>query len=122
MTLPTDDSILFLHNPRCSKSRAVLAILEAQGVAFTERRYLEDPLLRDELVELGERLARPVQEWTRQKEQAFSEAGLSSDAPTDAWFDAMTKHAILMERPIVVRGGRAVVGRPPEAVRDLLGD
>ena len=119
--LPGDEAgILLLHNPRCSKSRAALALLQEAGVAFSERRYLDEPLSRDELAELRRRLGRPAAEWVRRGEDAYAAAGLGPDADEAAVLDAMAAQPILMERPIVVRGPRAVVGRPPEAVRALL--
>lgn len=121
MTLPkTSDQILLLHNPRCSKSRATKALLEERGVSFEERLYLDDPLSRAELEELSSRLGRPVTEWTRTKEAAFGEAGLSAGAAPEQVYDAMAKQPVLMERPIVVRGERAAIGRPPEDVLALL--
>jgi arsenate reductase len=112
--------ITLLHNPRCSKSRAARALLEERGVAFRERRYLDEPLSRAELEALAKRLGRPVGAWVRRGETAFAESGLSEE-PSDAeLLDAMVRHPILMERPIAIRGERAVVGRPPERVLDLL--
>ena len=119
MPLPEDDTLVLLHNPRCSKSRAARALLEERGVPFVERRYLEDPLSRAELDELRARLARPAAEWARQGESAWADAGLAAGASEDAILDAMATHPILIERPIAVRGRRAVVGRPPETVLDL---
>lgn len=122
MRLPEDDDeVLLLHNPRCSKSRAVRALLEERGVAFGERRYLDEPLSRKELEALAGRLGRPPAEWVRAGEPAFREAGLGPDASDAAYLDALVRHPILLERPIVIRGGRARVGRPPEAVLELLG-
>lgn len=112
--------IVLLHNPRCSKSRAAKALLEARGVAFEERRYLEAPLSREELGLLAKRLGRPPRGWVRSGEAAYAEAGLGPASSDDALLDAMAKHPVLMERPILVRGERAVVGRPPERVLDLL--
>lgn len=121
MPLPrSDDEILLLHNPRCSKSRALRALLEERGVAFEERRYLEDPLDRDELAELHGRLGRPVLEWTRSGEPAFGEAGLEARASDEELLDALAAHPILLERPVLVRGRHAVVGRPPEKALELL--
>lgn len=120
MALP-DDEILLLHNPHCSKSRATRQILEEAGVAYTERLYLEDPLSRAELDDLRGRLGRPAAEWVRKGEDAFQAAGLGADSDEGALLDAMVREPILMERPIVVRGRRAVVGRPPESVKDLIG-
>jgi arsenate reductase len=113
------DEILLLHNPRCSKSRATLALLQERGVPFETRLYLEDPLDAQELGELGERLGCPILEWTRKKEGAFGEAGLSKDSSDAEVCQAMQSAPILMERPIVIRGDRAAIGRPPEDVLAL---
>lgn len=120
MNLPTDDSTaLLLHNPRCSKSRATKALLEERGIAHETREYLQHPLGTEELAELARRLGQPAIEWTRTREAAFQEAGLAADSPDAAVFTAMLAHPILMERPIVVRGRRAAIGRPPENVLAL---
>ena len=121
MALTTSgEEVLLLHNPRCSKSRQVKALLEDRGVSFTERRYLEQPLGADELRELRGCLGLPVQDWTRRKEQAFSEAGLDPDSGEDAYIEALAAHPLLLERPILVRAGAARVGRPPEQALELL--
>jgi len=119
VTLPRDGLVL-LHNPRCSKSRQAKALLEERGAAFEERRYLEAPLSRDELADLAARLGRPVGEWIRRKEAAFAEAGLDAGSGDAALLDAIAEHPILLERPILVRGERARVGRPPEGLLALL--
>ncbi len=116
----SSDPIVLLHNPRCSKSRAAKAILEESGVNFEERLYLENPLSRKELAELHAKLDRPVIEWARKGEQAFKDAGLSKDDADGKLLDAMAAAPILMERPIAIRGDRAVVGRPPEDIERLL--
>ena len=120
MALPDDDTLVLLHNPGCSKSRAALALLESRGIDFVERRYLEEALTREELAELCVRLGRSPSEWLRRGESAYTEAGLGEDASDDAVLDAMAAHPILVERPIAIRAGRAVVGRPPENVLDLI--
>ena len=121
MALPeSPDRPLLLHNPRCSKSRAARALLEERGVCFDERRYLEDPLSREELEELAVRLGKPPLEWSRGGEKAWSEAGLPPEPDAEALLTAMAAHPILLERPILVVGRRAVVGRPPERVLELL--
>ncbi len=112
--------IELLHNPRCSKSRQALALLQERGVSVRERRYLEQPLSRDALARLRRRLARPAGEWVRRGEAAFAEAGLSAASSEAEILDAMARHPILIERPIALRGERAVVGRPPEEVLSLL--
>ena len=121
VALPSsDDAIVLLHNPRCSKSRATLALLEERGVDFETRLYLDEPLDESELRALGERLGRSVIDYTRTKQTEFAEAGLSKSSADDAILAAMAKTPILMERPIVVRGSRAAIGRPPEDVLGLL--
>jgi arsenate reductase len=114
------DRPLLLHDPRCSKSRAAKALLDARGIAYEERRYLEAPLTRAELADLAQRLARPVREWMRTGEPAFAALGLSADAPNDSLLDALAQHPELLERPVLVRAARAVVGRPLEAMLELL--
>ena len=120
MPLPeNDDQILLLHNSRCSKSRAAQALLAERGLEFGERFYLDEPLTRAELEELRVRLDRPVREWTRRGEAAFAETGLGADSDESAWLDAIAAHPILLERPIVIRGAHARVGRPATNVLEL---
>jgi arsenate reductase len=121
MQLPSSrDEILILHNPKCSKSRATLALLEESGVEFGKRLYLEHPLGREELLDLGRRLGKAMLAFTRTKQSEFAEAGLTQDSPESAVLDAVVAMPILMERPIVIRGDRAAIGRPPEEVLALL--
>lgn len=120
MALPDDERLQLLHNPRCSKSRAVRSLLEERGIRFEERRYLEEPLTRDELAELAKRLERPAGEWVRRGEAAYAAAGLGEAPGQDAILDAIAAQPILLERPILVGAKRAAVGRPPEAVLALL--
>jgi arsenate reductase len=123
MQLPSSrDEILILHNPKCSKSRATLALLEESGVEFGKRLYLEHPLGREELLDLGRRLGKAMLAFTRTKQSEFAEAGLTQDSPESAVLDAVVAMPILMERPIVIRGDRAAIGRPPEEVLALLED
>lgn len=115
--LPAEDDVLFLHNPRCSKSRKVKELLDERGVSYTERRYLENPLSRAELEDLGRALDAPPAEWVRTTEAAFET--LTTDAAPEDLYAAMVEQPILMQRPIVVKGARALIGRPPEAVLEL---
>ena len=116
---PMPASLLY-HNPRCSKSRAALALLQERGVEVEVVLYLKAPLDRKALLGLGQQLGLPPREWIRDKEAAYREAGLSERSSDEELFEAMALHPILMERPILVRGRRAIVGRPPERVLDLL--
>lgn len=121
MTLPRDDTPVLLHNPRCSKSRKLRELLEERGVAFQERLYLDQPLSRDELDDLAERLGRPAAEWVRKGEAAFGERGLGAGSSEAELLDAVAAEPILLERPILLRGERARVGRPPEDALELVG-
>ncbi len=110
------------HNPRCSKSRSARAILDDRGVAYEERRYVDDPPTADELDAVLTALG--LEPWviTRAREPMARALGMR-DWPHDRrrWIDALVAHPILIERPILVADdGRAVLGRPPEAVEDLL--
>ncbi len=112
---------VILHNPRCSKSRGALEILVDEGVEIPIREYLRDPLTVDELRELTRLLGvRPI-DITRTGESRYRELKLRGrDVPDEEMLTILATNPILIERPIVVRHGRAVVGRPPKIVRDLL--
>lgn len=111
---------LFLHNPRCSKSRAALELVRDAGVELPVREYLREPLSIDELRRIVGLLGvRPI-DIVRRGEPQYQALGLGDSTPDEEVLRAMAEHPILIERPIVVRGGRAVVGRPPENVRELL--
>lgn len=109
------------HNPRCSKSREALAMLEARGLAPTVVRYLETPPDADTLRALLKALGLSARQLLRSGEDAYKTLGLADSALTEAQLvDAMATHPILIERPILVAGDRAVVGRPPEKVLEIL--
>ena len=110
------------HNPRCSKSRAAKEILDGAGASYTERRYLDAPPTPEELDRVLAALDREPWEIARLGEPVAKELGLASWPHDRAkWIAAMVEHPILIERPILVGDdGRAVLGRPPEAVNALL--
>ena len=120
MSLTQNDSeTVLLHNPNCSKSRATKALLAEREIPFRERLYLKEPLDQSELEELEAYLGRPIASWVRTRESAYQEAGLSADSSAEDLRSAVAERPILMERPIVVKGGAARVGRPPEDVLEL---
>ena len=120
MKLPeTDDQVLVLHNPRCSKCRATVALLRERGIDFEERLYLEDRLSRAELEQVAVRLDSPPAGWVRSGQAEYGAAGLGPGSDAGAILDAMVLEPILIERPIVLRGRRAAIGRPPEQVLGL---
>lgn len=109
------------HNPRCSKSRAALALLQARGIEPRIVRYLEDPPDPDDLQALVRRLGLAPRALLRKGEAEYADLALADPALTDAeLIDAMAAHPRLIERPILVHGARAVVGRPPERVLELI--
>ena len=113
-------SDVFLHNPRCSKSRAALELVREAGVELPVREYLKDTPSLDELRRIVQLLGvRPI-DIVRRGEEAYKTLGLSEATPDEEVLRAMAEHPILIERPIVVRNGRAVVGRPIENVREIL--
>jgi arsenate reductase len=110
------------HNPRCSKSRQTLKILEEAGVEVETRRYLDNPPSTAELDRVLRMLNMQPIELVRMKEGVAKEMGLKGKDLTRAeWLDIMVEHPILIERPIVItEDGRAALGRPPEIVKGLL--
>ena len=115
------DSHLY-YNPRCSKSRAALELLLARGVSPQVLAYLDEPPSREELHALVAMLDVPARHLLRTGEPEYAELGLDDPAKTDVQLiAAMAAHPQLIERPIFIHAGRAVVGRPPERVLELLG-
>ncbi|MDJ0859898.1 MAG: arsenate reductase (glutaredoxin) [Dinoroseobacter sp.] len=112
--------LVFWHNPRCAKSRSALKLLEDAGHSVSVRRYLEDIPSLEELKSLQAILGLPAIEMMRPREKAFKEARLSKSDPDDALLAAMAAHPILIERPVAIVGTRAVIGRPPERVLEIV--
>jgi arsenate reductase len=109
------------HNPRCSKSRGALELLEARGLTPRVVRYLETPPSAEELRELLVKLGYGARQLLRSGEDVYKELNLDDPALDDeALIAAMVEHPRLIERPILVAGDKAVVGRPPERVLELL--
>ncbi len=109
------------HNPRCSKSRKTLAMLNERGIEPEIVEYLKSPLSVCELQSLQQKLGAPASAMIRSKEQAFKELGLNDGQPSDAsLLEAIATHPVLLERPIVVCADNAVIDRPPKNVLELL--
>ena len=110
------------HNPRCSKSRQTLQIIEEAGVDVTVRRYLEDPPTVADLDRVLRALDMEPVELARLGEAIARDLGLRRrDLTRQEWLDAMVENPILIERPVVISDdGRARLGRPPEIVREIL--
>ncbi|MEM8689560.1 MAG: arsenate reductase (glutaredoxin) [Pseudomonadota bacterium] len=112
-------TVTIWHNPRCSKSRRALALIQEQGIDPEIVNYLETPPSAQELKELAELLGQGPDEFIRKGEKVYKELELKgSDDQT--LFAAMSGNPILIERAIVFANGKAVVGRPPEDVLEIL--
>jgi arsenate reductase len=108
------------HNPRCSKSRATLALLEQHGIDLDIVQYLETPPTRRILETLLRKLGLKPRDLIRSNEPEFRESGLTLDASDDELLDLLVAVPKLIERPIVEVGNRARIGRPPERVLEIL--
>ncbi len=109
------------HNPRCSKSRTTLALLTDRGHAPEIRAYLKDAASASELRDLADKLGlTSVRQMMRTGEAVYKDMGLKSVQGEDELIAALAANPILLERPIVVRGDKAAIGRPPENILALL--
>ena len=114
-------AISIYHNPRCSKSRQTLALLEQQGVKPEIVEYLKTPPTADELDTILGQLGINARELLRKTEAIYKELNLADKTLTDQQLiQAMCEHPKLIERPIVIHNGKAKIGRPPEAVLEII--
>ena len=113
------DFIIY-HNPRCSKSRTTLALLQDRGIEPEVVLYLETPPDPGQICGLLHKLGMTAAQLVRRGEEAYKELGLGKHSSEDELVAAMAQRPRLIERPIVVHGGRAVLGRPPENVLELI--
>lgn len=112
------DTVTIYHNPRCSKSRQTLELLRERGIEPRVVEYLKTPPTADELAVLVAKLGIPPAKLLRPKEAA--EAGVDGSLPAESLLAAMAAHPAVIERPIVVKGDKARLGRPPEQVVEIL--
>ena len=114
-------SVTIYHNPRCSKSRQTLDLLRERGIKPTVIEYLEIPPSAEKLRGILAMLRLQPRELIRKKETAYAEGSLNNpNLSDDDLVEAMVKHPILIERPIVLANGKAAIGRPPEQVLEIL--
>ena len=116
---PSPEVVIY-HNARCSKSRSACEIVAGRGIEAHIVEYLKTPPSRDELRAVLQKLGMKASELVRRGEEECKQHYAGRTLTEDEWLDALIEHPILIERPIVVRGERAVVGRPPEKVLELL--
>ena len=108
------------HNPRCRKSREGLAILEESGQPFTTVKYLEDIPTAETLTEVINKLGISADQLVRKNEAIWKEKFKGKELTEAEIVKAMVAHPKLIERPIVVKGEKAVLGRPPEKIKEFL--
>jgi len=114
-------SVTIYHNPRCSKSRQTLQLLEENGIQPEVRLYLAETPDANELKDVLAKLGLTARELLRTKEQEYKDLELKDAAKTEEdIIAAMISHPKLIERPIVVKGDQARIGRPPEQVLEIL--
>ena len=112
--------ITIYHNPRCMKSRQTLALIEDKGENFIVKEYLKTPPTKEELKQIVDLLEIKPLDLIRKGEAEFKEHFKGKDLSDDEWLDAMVSYPKLIERPIVIYENKAVIGRPPEKVLDII--
>lgn len=112
--------MIIWHNPKCSKSREALKLLEEKSGDFEVFKYLDTPPSRDEIAELLRKLGISARELMRTKEDLYKELGLANVSDEEKLIDALAENPKLIERPIVIEENRAVIGRPLEKVIEFL--
>jgi arsenate reductase len=112
--------IKIYHNPRCSKSREGLAVLENSGKEFKVIKYLDDALTKEELIKIIHLLGIPAIDLVRKNEKIWKEEYKGKELTEDAILEAMISNPKLIERPIIVNGKKAVIGRPSTDISSIL--
>ncbi len=113
-------NVTIWHNPRCSKSRNAVTLLEEQGVEAEVVKYLDTPPSKEEIVDVLKMLGLSARELMRTKEDIYKELGLKDVSDEDTLIDAMVANPKLIERPIVIKDGKAAIGRPIENIVEIL--
>ncbi|HFQ60845.1 MAG TPA: arsenate reductase (glutaredoxin) [Epsilonproteobacteria bacterium] len=114
------ENVTIWHNPRCSKSRNAVALLEEKGVQAEVVKYLDTPPSREDLVGVLKMLGLSARELMRTKEEIYKELKLKDESDEDKLIDAMVANPRLIERPIVIKDGKAAIGRPIENIIEIL--
>jgi arsenate reductase len=113
-------NVTIWHNPRCSKSRNAVALLEEKGIEHEVVKYLDTPPTREELVEVLKMLGLSARELMRTKEELCRELKLKDETDEEKLIAAMVENPKLIERPIVIKNGKAAIGRPIENIIEIL--
>jgi len=108
------------HNPRCSKSREALKLLEEKGAEVEVFKYLDEEITKKDIKKLLAMIEAAPRDIMRTKEAIYKELGLKDVEDDEKLIEAMVEHHKLIERPIVIKDGKAIIGRPPSKVLDLV--
>jgi len=112
--------ITFYHNPKCATSKKALKLLEKEGIKPKVIEYLENPPSKAELKSITKKVGIKPEELVRKEEKVFKNMYKGQKLTDSQWLDVLTKNPMLIERPIAVAGNKAVIGRPPTKVLELL--
>lgn len=115
-----DDKLIIWHNPRCSKSRQTLQLLREHGFQPVQVDYQKSPPSVDEISSVIKKLAINARQLLRKGEAIYKQLNLAEEDNDARLIEAMSKHPVLIERPIVINGDKAAIGRPPEAVLSIV--
>ncbi len=108
------------HNPRCSKSREALKLLEEKGAEVEVFKYLDEEITKEDIKKLLAMIGAKPRDIMRTKEAIYKELGLKDVDDDEKLIEAMVEHHKLIERPIVIKDGKAIIGRPPSKVLELV--
>lgn len=114
------DKITIYHNTRCSKSREACSILQEENIPFETIEYLKTPPTEKEITSLLKMLGMKAEDIVRKNEPLYKEKFSGKKLSEEKWIKVLSENPILIERPIIVKGNKAVIGRPPEKVLELL--
>lgn len=112
--------ITIYHNPRCSKSRECLQLLELENIPFAAVKYLNEPLSKEELTSIIKKLGIKPIDLVRQKETVWIQEFQNRKLTDNQIIEALVKHPVLIERPIVINGDKGVIARPADKVKEIL--
>lgn len=111
---------IIYHNPRCSKSRETLKLLKEGGIPYEVMEYLKTPPSKEELQKIASKLGMKPLDFVRKGEKLYKEKYASQNLTDEEWFTVLSSNPILIERPIVVKGDKAIIGRPPQNIKKLI--
>ena len=112
--------LIIYHNGECSKSKGALEILQEKNIPHKVRWYLSDPLSKEELGSLLQKLSLNAFDIVRKNEPLYKEKFEGKDFTDEEWIEILTANPTLIERPIVEKNGKAIIARPPERIMELL--